>query len=118
MSIVAPSIQPTSDDVQTGLRDLVRRDLPQQRRHSEPAAGNSEQIKSFVKNLSGATISEVERTIEELSKVRDMLRSEAERVVREVNAYNSLAQAATSSMKVISEGLSQWQANGKNTNRR
>ena len=118
MSLVAPSRQPEANDVEGDLRSLVRRDLPPQRRQSDPTAGNNEQIKSFVQNLSGASISEVERTIQELTKVRDMLRSEAERVVREVNAYASLAHAATSSMKVISDGLSQWQANSKNTSRR
>ena len=118
MPVIAPSLQPAIANVESDLRGFVQRDLAQQRRMSETPPDSSEQIKTFVQGLSGGAIADVERTINELSKVRDMLRNESDRVIREVNSYASLAQAASSSMKVISDGLSQWQAKGPNTNRR
>jgi hypothetical protein len=58
--------------------------------------------------VSGASVAEVERVISELTNVRDMLRSEGERVQREISGYASLSQAAMTSMKIIADSLAQW----------
>ena len=119
MSIAAPGIQPEADDVEASLRNIVRRDLSSLRRPLEPPTiANGEQFKAFVQNLSGASIAEVERTIDELTNVRDTLRSEAERVLREISAYAGLAQSTQTSMKVILDSLAKWQANSRQVDRR
>ena len=46
--------------------------------------------------------------IGELTRVRDMLRSEGERVQREISGYASLSQNAMTSMKIIADSLAQW----------
>jgi hypothetical protein len=48
--------------------------------------------------------------IAELTRVRDMLRSEGERVQREVAGYASLSQAAMTSMKIIADSVVQWKS--------
>ena len=51
---------------------------------------------------------EIDRVILELQGVRDMLRSEGERVSREIAGYASLNHAAMTAMKVIGDSLKQW----------
>jgi hypothetical protein len=103
----APNIQP--DQVEAGLRDLWRSSNPSHRRAASPArVSNNDQMAEAVQAAAVPAINEVERTIQELTEVRDMLRIEAERVQREIAAYQALAQAAGTSMKVITDSLAQW----------
>ena len=67
-------------------------------------------IKAMIDQVSGASVSEIERLIAELSRVRDMLQSEAERVQREVAGYASTSHAATTSMKTIADSLAHWKS--------
>ena len=62
-------------------------------------------IKSMIDRVSNASLNEIERMISELSGVRDMLRSDAERVQREVAGYASMSHAALTSMQVIADSL-------------
>ncbi len=63
----------------------------------------------MVQRLSTGSIGEVERVIGELTRVRDMLRSEGERVQREISSYQALSEVAITSMKIVAESLGQWQ---------
>jgi len=45
-----------------------------------------------------------------LQSVREMLRSEGERVTREISGYASLNAAAMTAMKIIAESMTQWKA--------
>jgi ABC-type transporter Mla subunit MlaD len=67
-------------------------------------------VKTVIDRLSGASASEIERVIAELSGVRDRLRSEAERVQRELAGFVSLNQAVMTSMKAIADSLEQWKS--------
>ena len=67
-------------------------------------------VKAMIDKVSGASVSETERLIGELSRVRDMLCSEAERVQREVAGYASTSQSAMSSMKSIADSLAHWKS--------
>ena len=51
----------------------------------------------------------------ELQGVRDMLRSQGERVGREIAGYASLSHAAMTSMKVIGDSLTQWKSTPHNS---
>jgi hypothetical protein len=44
-----------------------------------------------------------------------MLRSEGERVQREISGYASLSQAAMTSMKIIADSMAQWQPGAPKT---
>jgi hypothetical protein len=99
-----------ANEVEGDIREFVRRDVSVFRRGQ--AEGNdltaADNINSLIQRVSGASLSEVERVIAELTSVRDMLRSEGERVQREIAGYASLSQAAMSSMKIIGDSLTQW----------
>ena len=53
---------------------------------------------------------EIDHVIGELTRVRDMLRSEGERVQREISGYASLSQAAMTSMTIIADSMAQWKS--------
>jgi hypothetical protein len=53
-------------------------------------------------------VAEIDRVMLELRGVRDMLRSEGERVQRTISDYAALNHTARTSMQIISEGLARW----------
>ena len=69
----------------------------------------------MIERVSGASVAEIERVMAELANVRDMLRSEGERVQREISGYASLSQAAMTSMKIIGDSLVQWKSQSPQT---
>lgn len=95
------------------IREFVRRDVAQLRRQrndleqpaSEPVTEN---LNALIRRVSGASMDEIDRVIFELQGVREMLRSEGERVGREIAGYASLSHAAMTAMKVIGDSLTQW----------
>jgi hypothetical protein len=99
------------EQVEGEIRAFVRRDVSVFRRtrpdNNDAAVDN---ISSAIERVSGASVVEIERVIAELSMVRDMLRSEGERVQREIAGYASLSQAAMTSMKIIADSLAQWKS--------
>jgi hypothetical protein len=94
------------------IREFVRRDVAFLRRQRpdaeaapEPVADN---LNGLIRRVSGASMEEIDRVILELQGVRDMLRSEGERVGREIAGYASLSHAAMTAMKVIGDSLMHW----------
>ena len=104
--------------VEGEIREFVRRDVAYLRRpRPEAEAGDdpaAENLNSLIRRVSGASMEEIDRVILELQAVRDMLRSEGERVTREISGYASLSHAATTSMKVIADSLTQWRSGPTN----
>ena len=95
------------------IREFVRRDAGLRRRADGPPdfLGDKtavENIDMLIAKVSEATTAEMERVISELSAMRDLLRSEGERVRREVTNYAGLSQTAMTSMKIIAESVTQW----------
>lgn len=106
----------SGDGFEGEIREFVRRDVSVLRRAQPALADNAdanaaENMSGLISRVSGASIAEVERVIAELNGVRDMLRSEGERVQREIAGYASLSQAAMTSMKIIGDSLAQWKPN-------
>jgi hypothetical protein len=82
-------------------------------RQAEPAfaaAGDqsNQHVNALIKQVSGASIEEIDRVIRELNSVRDMLRGEGDRVTREIAGFASLSHAAITSMRVIADSISEW----------
>ena len=98
------------EQVEGEIRAFVRRDLSVFRRKLQEGGGEAavESVTSVIDRVSGASVTEIERVMSELASVRDMLRSEGERVQREISGYASLSQAAMTSMKIIGDSLMQW----------
>ena len=104
------------------IREFVRRDVAFVRRQRgeadtgvDPAADS---LNTLVRRIAGASMEEIERVILELQGVRDMLRSEGERVSRELAGYASLSHASMTAMKVIADSLKQWKDAPMNNSRR
>ena len=101
------------------IREFVRRDvalLRRQRPESEPPSEPvSDNLNGLIRRVSGASMEEIDRVILELQGVREMLRSEGERVGREIAGYASLSQAAMTAMKVIGDSLTQWKNGSRNS---
>lgn len=104
------------------IREFVRRDVATLRRQrGETGAANdpaTESLNALIRRVAGASMEEIDRVILELQSVRDMLRSEGERVSRELSSYASLSHASMTAMKVIGDSLKQWKDAPNNNGRR
>ncbi len=101
------------------IREFVRRDVaflrrqrPETETQSEPVSDN---LNGLIRRVSGASMEEIDRVILELQGVREMLRSEGERVGREIAGYASLSHAAMTAIKVIGDSLTQWKNGSRNS---
>ena len=113
----AAAASATVSEVEGEIREFVRRDISIFRRSRQPENADvaAENISALIQRVSGQSVDEIERVIAELSQVRDMLRSEADRVQREIAGYAALSQAAMTSMKIIAESLAQWRPTAPDT---
>ena len=122
MSVIKPERTTESDpavaaataaveQVEGEIRAFVRRDVSSFRRpRNDSGYAGVDNISSVIERVSGASVAEIDRVIAELSRVREMLRSEAERVQREIAGYANLSQAAMTSMKIIAESVTKWKS--------
>jgi hypothetical protein len=97
------------EQVEGEIRAFVRRDVSAFRRQRVENS-EADSINSIIERVAGASVAEIERVMAELTGVRDMLRTEGERVQREITGYASLSQAAMTSMKIIAESLVHWKS--------
>ncbi|TMJ06225.1 MAG: hypothetical protein E6G97_00750 [Alphaproteobacteria bacterium] len=93
------------------IREFIRRDVGHLRR---PADGASEQavtnINSLLDRVSGSSVTEIDSLIADLRNVRDFLKTEGERVQREIASYAQLSHVAMTSVKIIAESMTQWKS--------
>jgi hypothetical protein len=104
---VAAVAQTSVEQVEGEIRAFVRRDISVFRRTRAESTEAVDSINSIVERVAGASLAEIERVMDELNSVRDMLRSEGDRVQRELAGYASLSQAAMTSIKIIGDSLVQ-----------
>jgi hypothetical protein len=77
-----------------------------------------EDMAPLIQNLAATSTAEIERLIAELQEAKDHLQSERERIERETSRYTSLTQMASTTAKIISDAVSQWNParNGQKSN--
>ena len=98
-------------DIEDEIRDFIRRDVRQPKSAADGANGSAaEKLNDLIRRVSGASMEEIDRVISELQSVRDMLRSEGERVSREIAGYARLSYGSVTVMKIISNSLTQWKS--------
>jgi hypothetical protein len=93
------------------IREFIRRDVAPRRARGEGQAGgdsSSDQVNRLIEQVSGGSMEQIDRVILELQGVREMLRTEGERVTREISGFASLNHAAMTAMRVVAESLAQW----------
>ena len=105
-------VDPAAAAFEGEIHELIRRDaaFPSRQRSEGDAAANApaENINTLIQRVAAASTDEIDRLILELQGVRDMLRSEGERVSQAISGYASLSHASMTSMKVIGDNLKQW----------
>ena len=102
---------PSAAGFEGEIREFVRKDVAPWRRRQEPAnEAPGESISMLVQRVAGASMNDIDTVIDELRTMRDYLRTEGERVQREVAGYATLSQTAATSMKSITESMVQWRA--------
>jgi hypothetical protein len=104
-------------DFESDLRDVVRRDVVRWRR-SDHGRITTDNVSTLVQRVAGQSVREIDNVIDELQAVRDALRTEGERLRRDLNSYASMNQSAMASMKIIGESMSQWRSTLGNLRRR
>lgn len=92
------------------IREFIRRDVSFRHlaRKQENSEETVENVAQLIDRVSATSMAEIDRVMNELRGVRDMLRSEGERVQRALTDYAALNHTARSSMQIISEGLARW----------
>jgi hypothetical protein len=95
---------------QAQVLELIRRDLkfPPDAQGQDGGAANN--LKSLIHRVSGASIGEIDDLIAHLQQVREFLRSEGERVQREIAGYAHLSQATRGYVETISEQVAEWKS--------
>jgi hypothetical protein len=112
--------QASSGEFEGEIREFVRKDVAPWRKRSERTEMStdtqSDNVSMLVQRVAGASMSEIDNVIDELRGMREFLRSEGERVQREIAGYATVSQTAAASMKVIAESMAQWRnASGATT---
>jgi hypothetical protein len=94
------------------IREFIRKDVaPWRSKRSEaPAEAPAENVSSLVQRVAGSSLGEIDHVIDELRNMREFLRTEGERVQREIAGYANVSQTAAASMKIISDSMAQWRA--------
>ena len=105
-------LQAAVSEVEGEIRDFIRRDVSYLRKPVGEAvsefANNAGNINTLIQRVAGNSLGEIDSLIGELQTVRDVLQTEGERVQREVANYAQLSQAAMTSVKLITDSMSQW----------
>ena len=109
---IKPEDQQGPSEFEGEIREFIRRDVAHLRRALPEGA--SEQavtsINSLLDRVSGSSVTEIDSLIDDLRNVRDFLKTEGDRVQREIASYAQLSQVAMTSVKIIAESMSQWKS--------
>jgi hypothetical protein len=97
--------------LEEGLRESIRREVTTMRRapdnESEVVATS---LGGMLQRVGGSSLSEIDRLVSELTSIRQVLESEAQRVQHELTEYAHLTQASIQSSKSIAESVAQWKS--------
>ena len=84
----------TPGSVEGEIREFVRRDLPPRRLPHVDGELGAANLNALIERVSGPSIREIDSLIRELQMVRDYLKTEGDRVQREVASFTQISQAA------------------------
>jgi hypothetical protein len=98
----APPRQRTSEPRNDSDRVAILRPRTDANQSSERSP---DYLDGLIRRLAGASMDEIDYVIRELERVREMLRSEGERVSREIAGYTELSRVSMSAIKTIAENI-------------
>ena len=76
--------------------------------HKRTQANPSENLSVTVQRIACMSMEEIDRLIHSLEGVRGLMRSEGERISREIAGYASLSHSAVMAMRVMSDSIKEW----------
>jgi|SRR5262245_32409306 len=79
------------------------------------AATDAETIPLALARVTARSLEELEGMVAELQEVKDFVKSEGDRMQREILKYTELNERALSAIKVISETIGPWKATAMDT---
>lgn len=115
-----PNMQPNVPadkigEVETEIREFIKSDVAYLRRpvtsnlhHAYTPDSAVANVNSLIQRVAGGSLAEIDRLVNELDSLRDMLHSEGQRVQREIAGYARLSQTAMKSTRIIAENMAQW----------
>jgi len=95
-----------SNEIEGQIREFVRRDVSALRK-PEPVP-NPTDVSPLIQRVAGASMTEIEGLIAELQRMRDYLRTEGERVQRELAAYAQVSETSLRYAEIMSDNMEQW----------
>lgn len=103
-------------EVESEIRDFIRNDVAYLRRPLPPGNGSTPltaesavaNVNTLIQRVAGGSLAEIDRLVNELDSLREMLHSEGQRVQREIAGYAQLSQTAMKSTRIIAENMAQW----------
>jgi hypothetical protein len=108
----------TVAQIDQALRDFVLQDTAQLRRDAKNSSQGASrrdkeskpQISDLVRQMAGTSLNKLDETIVDLSRLRDFLHAESERIKREISGYLQLNHIAIGSTKVVVDNVAQCRA--------
>jgi hypothetical protein len=94
--------------VDGATREFGRQDIGPMRREPESTTEVVTDTNLLVQKVAGASLAELQNVISELQHLHDFLRSEGERIQREVSTYVQLSQTAMGSTRTIADNIVHW----------
>jgi hypothetical protein len=102
---------PGHAEIEGDLRDVLRRDVTGQHRENELITHS---VRSVVQRTATTSIQEIDNLIADLQMMREYLRSESERVQRQIGRYSHLNHSTLASTKVIADTIASWKGAHEN----
>ena len=76
--------------------------------HKRAQSNPSENLSATVQRIASTSMEEIDRLIHSLEGVRGLMRTEGERISREIAGYASLSHSAVTAMRVMSDSIKEW----------
>ena len=106
---VEPSIKPMEEKISNGARgDRLTDGFAGLKAQPEVVGDVNQSIGALIDKVSATSIAEFEKLIGDLETTRNYLKSEGDRIQREMARYAQLNDTASASVKIIAKSLGQW----------
>jgi len=71
-------------------------------------APHSENLNATIQRIASVSMEQIDRLIHSLEDVRGLMRTEGERISREIDGYASLSHSAVATMRVMEDSIKGW----------
>ena len=107
-SLVAVKDKPSEPELEGNIRTMVRADASaRQTAKSENDQTSPGDLVASLREVSRASIDEVDTLIHELQTLRRKLQTDRERIERDITAYTTLSSQASQLTKIVADGVKQ-----------